>query len=199
MQPLAFPEAYYRLAQASGKRVLSVDPGRSLVVIEVRRAGSLAHLGHDHVVASHDLRGYVAPDERRADLYVRLDRLVVDEPALRAEARFDTQPSPDAIEGTRRNMLERVLEVERHPFALIHIEGDGDRLPLHVELTLHGKTRLFAVPAQVEARRDGNEIAISGRLSFRQTDFGIVPMSVLGGALQVRDEVDLRFRVVAHR
>src|ERR1700758_4464227 len=76
--PDGFPEADYRQLAASGRPVFRVDPGRSLVVIQVFRAGSLARVGHDHAVASHDLRGYVAPDAGRADLYIRLDELVVD-------------------------------------------------------------------------------------------------------------------------
>src|SRR2546429_6974197 len=84
--PADFPEAYYREALAQGKPVFRVDPAESLVVIEVRRAGSLARLGHDHVVASHELGGYVAPDEGRADLHVDLARMHVDEPAPRKQA-----------------------------------------------------------------------------------------------------------------
>src|SRR5947208_14526955 len=88
--PADFPEGYYREAAAQGKPVFRVDSRESLVVIEVRRSGSLARLGHDHVVASHEVGGYVAPDEGRADLYVALARLAVDEAALRPEAGFDT-------------------------------------------------------------------------------------------------------------
>src|SRR6266851_10521583 len=101
--PADFPESYYREAAAQGKPVFRVDPAESLIVIEVRRSGSLARLGHDHVVASHEVVGYVAPDEGRADLYVALARLAVDEAALRAEAGFDTQPAGSDIEGTRAN------------------------------------------------------------------------------------------------
>ena len=105
--PPDFPHAYYRQLQAQGKPVFRVDAARSQVVIEVRRGGSLARLGHDHVVASHDVAGNIAPDEGRADFYVRLDALTVDEPDLRASAGFDTQPDADDIAGTRRNMLQR--------------------------------------------------------------------------------------------
>jgi len=191
-----FPESYYRQAEALGRKVLRVDPDRSLVTIEVHRAGALARLGHDHVVASHNVRGYVALDEGRSDLYIALDRLAVDEPGLRAEAGFDTQPSKEAVEGTRRNMLEKVLESERFPFALIHItRGDADRSVLRVSITLHGTTRAFEIPAQIETLPGG--IAVSGRMTFNQSDFGIVPYSLLGGALQVQDRLDLRFRILA--
>src|SRR6266852_3439961 len=121
--PAEFPEAFYLQALKQGKPVFRVDSRESLVVIEVRRSGSLARLGHDHVVASHEVGGYVAPDEGRADLVVALARLAVDEPALRAEAGFDTQPTESDIEGTRANMLEKVLEAEKFPFALIGVSG----------------------------------------------------------------------------
>src|SRR6266566_6982141 len=125
--PADFPEGYYREALAQGKPVFRVDSRESLVVIEVRRSGSLARLGHDHVVAGHEVGGYVAPDEGRADLYVALACMQVDEPALRKEAGFDTQPGESDIEGTRSNMLEKVLEADKFPFALIGVSGANTR------------------------------------------------------------------------
>lgn len=194
--PAEFPAAHYRQAEAQGRRVLRIDPAASLVAIDVRRGGPLAGLGHDHVVASRDLQGYVDTAAGRADLYVPLQRLTVDEPGLRAEAQLDTQPPPDAIEGTRRNMLEKVLDAERFPFALIRAtRSAAEPGKLDIALTLHGATRRFEVPVQTEALPDG--IAVSGRLTFKQTDFGITPYAVLGGALRVEDGVELRFRVVA--
>lgn len=60
-RPADFPAAFYEQAAASGQQVLKVDTSRSLVSITVRRAGALASLGHDHVIASRQLQGYVAP------------------------------------------------------------------------------------------------------------------------------------------
>jgi hypothetical protein len=198
--PADFPEGYYREALARGKPVFRVESPESLVVIEVRRSGSLARLGHDHVVASHEVGGYVAPDEGRADLYVQLERLEVDEAALRAEAGFDTQPAQSDIEGTRANMLGKVLEADKFPFALIRVSGvDAGRreVTLSVAITLHGIARTLQAPAQIDA--DADRIDVTGRLSFDQTDFGITPYSVLGGAVAVRNGVDLRFRIRASR
>jgi hypothetical protein len=198
--PAEFPEEYYLQALKQGKPVFRVDPAESLVVIEVRRGGSLARLGHDHVVASHDLTGYVAPGEDRADLYIALARLEPDEPALRVEAGFDTQPAESDIEGTRANMLEKVLEVEKFPFALIRVSGAGARrgeVTLSVAITLHGHTRTLKVPARIDA--DADWMSVTGRLSFDQTDFGITPYSLLGGAIAVKNGVDLRFRIRARR
>ncbi len=196
--PAGFPEDHYRQAAAQGQPVYRVDAAQSLLAIEVRRAGSLARLGHDHIVASHEVVGYVAPQQGRADLYVELERLAVDEAALRAEAGFDTQPSASDIAGTRANMLDKVLESSRFPYALIAVSGvdlSQRSATLSVTITLHGQTRTLQVPAEVEV--DTDQLSVTGRLSFEQTDFGITPYSLLGGAIAVRNAVDLRFRIVA--
>jgi hypothetical protein len=198
--PPEFPEGDYQQALKSGMPVYKVDPAESLVVIEVRRGGSLARLGHDHVVASHDATGYVAPGEGRADLYFALAKLVVDEPDLRKEAGFDTQPTESDIEGTRSNMLTHVLEAEKFPFALIAVK-DADpkqnRATLAVAITLHGHTRTFKVPSEIES--NDKAIIVSGKLAFNQSDFGITPYSLLGGAIAVKDGLELRFRIRAAR
>lgn len=198
--PANFPRSDYEQAAAQGKPVYRIDPARSLVSITVRRGGSLARLGHDHVVASHEAQGYIAPEEGRADLYIPLDGLSVDEPALRAEAGLDTQPSESDIAGTRTNMLDKVLETQQFPFALIHVSGIEKRptgVLLTVAITLHGVTRTIEVPAQTETARD--EISVAGLFEFNQSDFGIVPFSILAGAIQVQDRMSLRFRIRARQ
>lgn len=194
--PADFPEAHYLQARGLGKNILRVDSAKSLVVIEVHRAGAFARQGHDHVVASHNLSGYVSMAEGLADLLVPLEHLVVDEAELRTEAGFNTQPSQEDTKATRRNMLKETLESERFPYAYIHIARlDADPPALNVSITLHGITRNYEIQPKIEAVLSG--IAVDGRMSFNQSDFGITPFSVLGGALQVQDKLDLRFHILA--
>ena len=194
--PPGFPEAYYRQAAVQGTPVMQIDPAASLVAIEVYRGGSLARLGHDHVIASHEVRGFVAPSTKRADLYFRLDSLVIDEPALRKEAGFDTQPTDEDIAGTRRNMLT-AMEAATFPFAVVHIaagEGAGAQ-PMRVSVSLHGVERTVHTSVELETR--AGSLVAKGRVALKQTDFGITPLSVLGGAIQVQDEVRVRFVIRA--
>lgn len=203
--PSDFPAAYYLQAAARGEPVFRIEPERSLVVVRVYRGGRLARFGHDHVVASRDVRGYVrlGPEtaSARADLYAPLALLTVDEPALRAEAGFDTQPSQRDIEGTRRNMLEKVLEVERFPFVMLYLEpaAAGDPVTtVNAAVTLHGTTRVLPITAELD-RPSAEILYVRGRFSLNQTDFGIAPFAVLGGALQVQDRVDIEFKLSAAR
>jgi polyisoprenoid-binding protein YceI len=196
--PEDFPRSAYQKAAAQGKAVYRVEPARSLVAITVRRGGAFARLGHDHVVASHDLQGYVAPDLGRADLYFPLASLSVDEPTLRAEAQMETQPTEADIAGTRGNMLDKVLQVQRFPFVLIRVtrvKTVADDTQLGVAITLRGVTRRYEVPAKLEVGRA--EMAVAGSFEINQSDFGIAPFSVLNGAIQVQDRLGLRFDIRA--
>ena len=45
-------EAWYQTARQAGEQVFSIDPKQSLITVTVRRGGTLARLGHDHVVGA---------------------------------------------------------------------------------------------------------------------------------------------------
>jgi polyisoprenoid-binding protein YceI len=186
----------YRAKAAAGLAVYAVDPHASLVAVTVRRAGLMARLGHDHVVASHTLAGFVAPDAGNADVSFRVDQMTVDEPQLLRDAGIDKQPSAQAVEGTRTNMLGPVLEAQRYPLVMLHAQRQADGR-LGVAITLHGATRSLALPAAV--RIDAAQVTASGTARLKQTDFGITPFSVGGGLLSVQDELEVRYHIVARR
>ncbi|MES2901841.1 MAG: YceI family protein [Pseudomonadota bacterium] len=189
---------WYQRAAAAGQQVLGVDAARSLITIVVRRGGPMARFGHDHVIASRSLSGFVAPDAGRADLHFRLDQMTVDETALRSQAGLDTQPDADAIEGTRKNMLTRVLEAERYPVVLLQIKrlgSAGAGTLVRLSVMLHGVTRSVDVPVQLQ--RSAKSLTASGTLRLKQSDFGITPLSIFGGAMSVQDEMELAFTIVA--
>jgi len=189
-------DAWYRDAAAAGKTVWSIDSQQSLITVIVHRGGALARLGHDHAVASRTVQGFVAPDQGRADLLFRLDAMTVDEPGLRKEAGFDTQPSQAAIDGTRSNMLTKVLDADHFPLVRIHVEraGNDEGAPLRAAITLHGVTRQYAIATLIEKHPGG--LRASGSVSIKQSDFGIEPFSVMAGALAVLDQLDIHFTLV---
>ncbi len=195
--PLETGDAWYQKAAKSGKKIYRIDAAQSLITVTVRRGGALARFGHDHVIASRTVTGFVAPDAGRADFHFRLDQMSVDEPALRTAAGLDTQPSTDAIVGTRENMLGRVLDAATYPVVMLHaqrVRGKGDLL--RVTVTLHGVARTLEVPVAIEQSK--TSVTASGELRLLQTDFGITPMSVMGGAMVVQDPMELRFKIVAN-
>jgi len=180
---------------AAAEPLLRIDSAQSLIAVTVRRGGVLARLGHDHVVASHAISGTVSPSRNIANFTFRLDEMKVDEADLRQTAGLAKQPSADAIEGTRYNMLNKVLDADRYPLVQVHAERVAIGQPLQVSITLHGVTRTLAIP--VELREEQGAINVKGTVNLKQTDFGLTPFSVMAGAMSVQDQMELRFDLTA--
>ncbi|MGX9781727.1 YceI family protein [Janthinobacterium lividum] len=197
--PVPAPAMQAPAWQQQGVQVLHIVPQESLLTITVRRGGALARLGHDHVIASRSLQGVVAPAPGRAQFRFRLDEMSVDEESLRQAAGLTTTPSADAIAGTRHNMLVRVLEAERYPWVRIDARRTGNKEVLEADITLHGVTRTLQLPVRIEQAADGRRLQASGSLLLKQSDFGIVPFAVLGGAMAVQDQMELAFRITARQ
>jgi hypothetical protein len=187
-----------------------VVPDESLLTILVYRAGTLAFAGHNHVIASHRLTGTVSvpsdPTRASFDLHFPVADLSVDEPELRAkEASTDFPPDvPDAAkEGTRRNMLsEALLDAAHSPQIVLRSErferppgSPEGSLLAHVQVLVRDQQRSLTSPVHYELNAD--EVIASGELPLKQTDLGLTPFSALLGALQVQDEMKVRFRIVA--
>ncbi len=207
--PASIPEEHYRRAAAAGRMVYTIDPAASLVQIFVYRDGALAHLGHDHVIAGRDVRGFVIRDSRPSDgavlaeghLYMPLAALTVDEPALRAAAGFEKTISESARLGTKSNMLES-LDARQFPFVTLYVTTGIDSeaatsAAVAAAINLHGVTNSIEIPVQVTV--DADTLAVSGEFSLHQADFGIERYTALGGALAVMDRLDLAFSVRAKR
>lgn len=194
----ADPYAPYREMIAAGAPVYRIDPQASSITVVVRSGGPLARMGHDHAIAARNISGYAAPAQGHADFGFRLDEMTVDEPSVRALSGLPGTVPADAIAGTRANMLGRVLEADRYPVVQLRAQQPGDAAGMmRLAVTLHGVTRSIDVPASLDVTP--TSLSTAGRFNLRQTDFGIKPMSVLGGALVVQDEMELSFRIQATR
>jgi len=91
-----------------------------------------------------------------------------------------------------------VLDGDGHPAVVVQagrISGTWQQPVVVARITLRGTTRQIEVP--VELQVDSQSMVAKGALRIRQSDFGITPFSVGGGAIQVADEVDVRFEIVA--
>lgn len=185
---------------------VALDGSRSRISLRVYRAGRLARLGHNHVVEATAPNGelrLLAAGGGVARLRIDPRRLRVDEPGARARygADFVEMPDAEAVAGTRENMLgPEVLDAAAWPEITVLARIDdlaADRPVAALHLTLRGIGRRYRVPVTVRA--GGQVLEVSGALTLRQSDFGITPFAVLGGALKVRDAVDVDFVLVGRK
>ncbi len=189
---------------------LRIVPGDSQLEIFVYRDGPMAALGHNHAIAVHDLTGAVLPTAdlvgTQLEMSFPLAALVVDDPTVRAGAGegFVT-PVPDAARsGTRDNMLgPKLLDVAQFPTLRVSgrvIRASGDTAVVAAAFEVKG--RRFARDIEMRVARTSElgelrQLIGSGEITLTQTDLGLTPFSVMLGALQVRDEMRIRFRIVA--
>jgi polyisoprenoid-binding protein YceI len=68
-----------------------------------------------------------------------------------------------------------------------HGEGHWE---VHGDLTLRGKKQPVVVAVSLQ---DGH---YRGSASFKQSTFGIAPISVAGGTVKVKDEIKIEFDIV---
>jgi polyisoprenoid-binding protein YceI len=192
-------------AAPQGRPVAEYRVVASDVVVKVYRDGPLAHLGHNHVISTRAVTGRVELREPLAassfSLALPLDSLVVDDGARRAVAGPDC---PDNLtvedkEGTRRNLLgPALLDAARFPVLQLDSEaitaaGGGYQVTARVDVL--GVPRQVTIPVKLE--RTGGRLQASGEFVLTHAELGLTPFSAALGALRVREDMEVAFRLVA--
>jgi polyisoprenoid-binding protein YceI len=188
-----------------------IAAAESLLTIRVYKGGALAAAGHNHIIASHALSGtlYVPAQPLKTSFEVHLPvaSFTVDEPELRAaesSADFPPEVADSAKQGTRHNMLsEALLDGAHYPeivLRAVHLEETqppraGAALAT-MQASVRAEVHVLLVPVHFE--RSASGITVTGETSVRQSELGLKPFSAMLGALQVQDEMRIRFRIVAH-
>jgi polyisoprenoid-binding protein YceI len=196
------PSAAPALAVARHYRI---EPANSKLHVLVYRGGTMARLGHNHVVSSRNLSGSVwkgnSLDSSGFDIAVPVNDLVVDDNTARtAEGEdFPLNVSEDAKQSTKANMLRStLLDGARYPeirITSVRVEGDAISPMVIAALRIRDQTRQVAVPVTLQTTSTG--LQVSGTFEIKQTDFGITPLSIAMGALQVVDTLKIKFVLVA--
>ena len=190
---------------ATGSGVFRIDPARSSLRLLVYRAGSMARLGHNHVISNGALGGWVkySGNARGASFLLRLavGDFVVDDAAMRAAegADFAAPVAEEAKAGTRQNMLsEALLDAGHFPnitLSSIAVSGATEALSATVAVSVAGHATTLVVPFVLFSDRGG--LHARGSVTLRQSGLGLVPFSVMLGALQVQDEFTVKFELSA--
>ena len=159
---------------------------QSVITIKVSKSGLFSGFAHDHVIAAPIARAEVDPQRLSAVITVLTKEMKVMDKEVSDKDRAEIQST----------MLgPKVLDQEKNPeihFKSTRIEPAGAQ---HYRVTgtleLHGATREMAF----EVTATGNHY--HGTTKLKQSDFGIKPISLFGGSVKVRDEVELEFDVYA--
>jgi polyisoprenoid-binding protein YceI len=189
------------LAVGAQGNAYSIDSQQSKLEIHVSKEGAFKVFGHDHLIAAKQVSGQARFDPQKIDqssvrLQIPTKSITVMDPGESEKDRREVQAT---MEG------DKVLDVAKFPevtFASSNLSAakktsDGWELTLAGKLNLHGVEKPVSLPLHV--RTDANELRGQGELSILQTDYGITPVKVGGGAVKVKDKLKITFNIVANK
>jgi polyisoprenoid-binding protein YceI len=184
---------------AQQEAVYSIAPAKSKMEVHVYKDGFFKALGHDHLIAARAMSGQVQFDAQniensKVSLKVEAKSLTVIDPGESQKDRQDVQATM---------LSERVLDVAQFPEIVFSSAGVSSvkktatawELTLSGSLKLHGVEKKVSIPLRLHA--EIHQLEAQGEVSLRQTEYGITPVKVAGGAVKVKDKLTVSFTIVA--
>lgn len=202
-QSLHQPSASLQSLPAPG--TYQIDSNNSELRILVYRAGPLANLGHNHVLVNRDLSGSIqladSPAASSFSVSLPAVKFVVDDAQARQEegGDFPGDIPEDAKSGTQHNLLgPALLNAAAYPMITVKsvsIASEQGELTATVTIEVAGHEATIAAPFTLQG--DAHHLTGVGSFGIRQTALGLTPYSLMRGALQVQDAMQLKFRIAA--
>jgi polyisoprenoid-binding protein YceI len=169
------------------ERVL--DTQRSTITIHVGKSGLFSAAAHEHTInapiSSGTVRESTAP---HIEFTVETAKMTV-----KPDPRIDAKDQATI----QTHMEEMTLETKKFPeitFRSSRIERIADgQWKVDGDLSLHGVTK----PVSLTVKQTGD--SWTTHTVLKQTDFGIKPISIGGGMIKVKNEVEIGFQIFAHQ
>jgi len=163
----------------------AIDVARSTITIHVGKAGLLSAAGHEHWVSAPLSSGTIRESPSpQVEFTVETAKMTV-----KPDPRVDAKTQADI----QKDMQELTLETRKFPqitFRSTRIDKLGDsQWKVEGDLSLHGVTKPVSVTVKQAADSYGAHTVL------KQTDFGIKPVTVGGGVIKVKNEVELDFQI----
>ena len=185
LSALKFGQAFLAIIGVAAAQDAAIDVERSTITIHVGKAGLLSVAGHDHWINAPLSSGTIresAPE--RVEFTVETAKMTVKpDPKVDAKTQAEIQ----------KDMEEMTLETKKFPEIRFHssrIEKVGaGQWKVDGDLSLHGVIK----PVSLTVKQSGE--SYTTRTVLKQTDFRIKPISIGGGMIKVKNELELDFEI----
>lgn len=172
-----------------------LDPRQSRFTVQAFATGMLSVFAHSPTFAVQDFTGSVVFDDdtikgMRLEIVVHAGELhLVDKVSLADRGEIESRMRGEVLETAaypQITLQAGVASVET-------ITRGRYQVRLHGSLALHGVTHDFQVDAELQILDDG--IRLRGEFPLRLSDYRIKPVTALGGAIKLKDELKLSFDI----
>lgn len=181
----------------------NVNHAKSYLLVIVDKQGLMSFAGHAHAALATKWSFESAIDASNlkgsaVTITIPVASLVVDTAEARRLAGLDSGPSPADVRKIQETMLgPEVLDARSYPtivFTSTSVGAGASELRVTGRFQMHGQTREITVPVRYTRNPDGS-LDFSGEFQLKQTDFGMKPVSVGMGTVNVKNELRIRFAV----
>lgn len=173
-------------AVAQSHENAAAKPQQSMITIHVFKSGLFSGFAHNHIVAAPISHATLDPAKLAAEITVMTKEMKVTDQDISEKDRAE-------IQGTM--LGPKVLDQEKYPeirFKSSHIEPtSAQHYRVAGTLELHGAKR------EITLEVTGGPEHYHGAAKLKQSDYGIKPISLGGGSIKVKDELELEFDVYA--
>jgi polyisoprenoid-binding protein YceI len=170
-----------------------VIPQRGYFRIHVGTGGLFGAFAHDHSIEAQKITGCASMDP--TDVAHSSIKLTFTTADIRV---IDPKESAKDRAEVQKTMETEVLKVSEYPQVSFESTGietaGGNQLRVRGNLTIRGKTQPVIIPITFTRMNDGTFQA-NGKYSFKQSSFGIKPVTIGGGTVKVKDELETEFEI----
>jgi polyisoprenoid-binding protein YceI len=157
---------------------------KSMITIHVGKTGMFSGFGHNHTVTAPVSRATIDPKNPSVEIVVISKELKV----------VDTEVSDSDRAKIQSTMLgPDVLDSDKYPEIRFKSTRIQQTSPQHYQVT--GTLALHGTMKQIAFEVSGTPDHYQGKTKLNQTDFGIKPVSVVGGTVKVKDQLELEFDI----
>jgi polyisoprenoid-binding protein YceI len=162
-----------------------IDAAQSKLTVFVYRSGFFAFAGDNHEISAPVASGEVGGDPLSSvSLTVETAHMTVLDPKMAADKRAQVQArmvGPDVLDVSKYPTIEfKSASIQAAPSGGWDVSG---------ALTIHGTTQTIHLHVSEAAGH------YRGSTTLKQTDFGIHPITIAGGAVKVKDEIRIDFDI----
>ena len=164
-----------------------LDLAASKVTVHVDKSGLFAAFAHNHTISAPLASGEIDLQKRTIALTFRAADMNVLDPEVSASDRATVEGN---MKGAEVLDATRFPEIKFVSSSVAPTAGDPAHYQVDGNLTLHGVTRPVGMSVAFSGGR------YTGKVTIKQTDFGITPIKIGGGAVRVKDPVEIVFEIV---
>ena len=160
----------------------AAPPRASTVTVHVHRKGFLFSSDVDYTMVAPVASSVFDPERSSVDVVVHASDLTVVDTAVSTSVRHE-------VEDTMRG--PRVLDAAAFPD--IHFNAAQVTATAPAQYRVAGTLQMHGVAQPLVFELGGSDAHYHGRVTLHASDFGIPPLTFVGGVVRMKDEIDVEF------